>query len=178
MSRIIIKECSEFIKESKGNPLIRYLPTDGEHQRKVKVRKKKKNSSFDLLFNTVFSKHPDLRQRCIFANGLKGLKDVEPFIEEGTEPFYVFPINGFKFMYSSSVYYSSTQYKDTFDQIAEVIGESDAMETLSEVLKYDYVSEDLLKGIKQGCEIIIYGIPYFYAVRKSSVISYSTLFSL
>jgi len=103
---------------------------------------------------------------------------VEPYTEAGTEPFFIFPVNGFKFMYSPLVFHSSSQYRDAFEEIISAMGPEGAIETFSEVLKYDYVSADISKGLQQGCEIIVYGIPYFYAVRKDSVISYSTLFSL
>jgi hypothetical protein len=58
------------------------------------------------------------------------------------------------------------------------MGENAAIETFKEVLKYDYIGSNLIDGIGQGCEIIVYNVPYFFAIRTSSVNKYSTLFSL
>lgn len=171
----IIKECSDYLKESGGNPLIRLLPRAGTDFRKIKVRRKKSGSRFDTLFNNVFIDHPDLRQRCIFVNGLKGLnKSKDSTLDE----FYVFPIDGYDYIYSLKVRDSSTEYKETLEKFIGVLDENQAVGTFSEVLKYDYVSVNLTEGIKEGSEIILYGIPYYYVIRKSSVKSYSTLFSL
>lgn len=172
----IIRECSEFLKESNGNPLIRFLPKDGPDQRKIKVRKRKTDSKFENIFNTVFSQHPDLRQRSIFCNGVAGLN--ETAINSNVEPFYIFPIDGYKYIYSPNVYRSSVQYQETLDRFLEVMGEDAAVETFKEVLKYDYNSTNLKEGIQEGCEIIVYGVSHFFAIRTSAVNSYSTLFSL
>lgn len=174
----VIRECSNFLVESKGNPLIKYLPKNGPDQRKIKVRKGKKPSTFDNLFNNVFIDHPNLRQRCVFCNGVSGISKLEQSEDESLDCFYIFPVDGFEFIYSPIVFDSSIQYKDTLQKFIEVMGECDAIETFSEVLKYDYTSSDLIEGIQTGCEIIVYSIPYYYAIRKSSVQNYSTLFSL
>lgn len=175
-STIIIRECKEFLKASNGNPLIRFLPQPGTEYRKVKVRKRSRKSSVDDLFNTVFSEHPDLRQRCIFANGEKGEPAVKTYANSGTEAFYVFPIDGFRFMYSPRVTHSETEYAKLYEEVATM--HDNPTDLLAEMLKFDYTSDDLETAINNGCEIIIYGIPYFYAVKKSSILSYSTLFSL
>jgi hypothetical protein len=170
----IMKECSEFIKLSEGKPLVKYLPTDGPDNRKIKVRKKQTTSTFDKLFNNVFTSHPDLRQRCVFASGNLNESKYPP---ENQELFYIFPTDGYQFMYSPNVRNSSVQYKETLESFMDILGD-DAPTTFSEVLKYDYVTNNLVSGLDTGCEIIVYGVPYYYAIRKSSIKSYSTLFSL
>lgn len=171
----IIKECSDYLRESRGNPLVRLLPRAGTDFRKIKVRRKKSGTKFDVLFNSVFIDHPDLRQRCIFANGLKGLGKLN---DKTLDEFYVFPTDGYSYIYSLKVRDSSTEYKETLEKFIGVLEENQAIETFSEVLKYDYTSDNLIEGIEEGSEIILYGISYYYAIRKSSVKSYSTLFSL
>lgn len=173
----IIRECSEFLKESNGNPLIKYLPKQGSDIRKVKIRKQKTNSFFDNLFNNVFIDHPNLRQRCIFCRG-EGYHDFDDSDNPDYEAFYIFPIDGYRFIYSLNVINSSVQYKETWDKFINIMDKDDAIETFTEVLKYDYTSSNLIDGIKSGCEIILYGIPYYYAIRMNTVKNYSTLFSL
>jgi hypothetical protein len=171
----IMKECSEFIKLSEGKPLVKYLPSGGPDNQKIKVRKKQRESTFDKFFNGAFStSHPNMRQRCVFASGNLVPSKYPP---ANQDLFYIFPTNGFKFMYSTNVRDSSVQYKETLESFMDIFGD-EATDAFSEVLKYDYANNYLLGGIDSGCEIIIYSIPHYYAIRKSSIKSYSTLFSL
>lgn len=175
----IIRECSDFLKESNGQALIKFLPKKGQDSRKVKVRKRRKteNSSFDSSFNNVFITHKDLRQRSIFASG-QSSQNAQGFDDVLSEPFYIFPINGYKFIYSPDVFNSAVQYKEVLERFDRVLGKAEAIDVFSEVLKYDYLSTKLAEGIALGCEIIIYGIPHYYAIRKSTLTNYSSLFSL
>lgn len=171
----IVRECSDFLHDSKGHPLIKFLSKEGPDSRKIKVRKRKSSSNFDESFNKVFINHPDLRQRCVFANGERTFADPP---DDAHEAFYIFPVNGFQFIYSPNVLNSSVQYKDTLEMFVEVMGCVDAVAAFSEVLKYDYTSTKFAEGLSLGSEMILYGLPYYYAIRKSIINSYSTLFSL
>jgi len=169
----IVRECSDFLKSSSGNPLVRMLPKDGPAMRTVKIRQKKTATRFDEAFNTVFSDHPNVRQRCVFTNGVHTHSN-DPTLDE----FYIFPKDGFRFMYSTSVVDSSQQYGNVFDNLNEAMAPGNAIETISQILEFDYRSDNLLTGILTGCEIIIFGCPSYYAINRDSVKSYSTLFSL
>ena len=149
------------------------LPKDGPAERRVRVRKKKTMTPFDEAFNNVFIDHPNVRQRCIFANGSHAQSD-----DNKLEAFYIFPLDGFKFLYSTTVSNSADQYRAAFDNLCDVMGEEKAKETFGDVVSYDYKSDDLFSGLLCGCEIIIFGCPAFYAIHRDSVKSYSTLFSL
>jgi len=176
----IVRECSDFLRNSEGHPLVKFLATAGPDSRKIKVRKRKAASEFDESFNNVFINHPDLRQRCIFANGERGLSLVDNnFSAEGNlDAFYIFPVNGFQFIYSPHVFNSSIQYRETLERFLEVMGNVDAIMAFSEVLKYDYTSTKFAEGLSLGSEMILYGLQYYYAIRKSTINNYSTLFSL
>ncbi len=167
----IINECSIFLEQSDGLPLFRNLPSHYEDFRKVKLRlrKNKANDEFAKTFNEAFDQIPHLRQRAMFANGAKS------FIAESgeKEPFYVFPVDGFQFMYSPEVTNSNTDYMTAFDTILEQFrGDKELME---QVLKYTYTREQLNEGIQHGSEIILYNMPYCYAIRSSSISNYTTL---
>lgn len=159
----ILVECSTFLEMSGGLPLLKNLPCHYEDFRKVKMRmrKKKAKDDFAKTFNEAFDEIPHLRQRAMFANGPSSF-----LAESGErEPFYVFPTNGFKFMYSLEVTNSSTDYMKAFDTILEQFhGDNKLME---QVLKYTYTQEHLVEGIEHGSEIILYNMPYCYAIRKS-----------
>mgnify|MGYP003116425948 CR=1 FL=1 len=176
---IIHKECSDFLQFSNGTPLVKCLPTTGSDMRKVKVRKKNSFDSLDHIFNMVFSDHENIRQRCIFANTEKSLSSLQPVDNE--ETFYIFPKNGFLFKFNPNINRSSLEFQETIDKLIALVGETDAFSKMKDVVNYGYSSGDahsIEYALNSDCEIIIHGIPYFFAVRKSSVKSYSTLFSL
>ena len=157
----IVSECSQFIEESGGSPLFRALPTTYADMQKVKVRKKKTNAineSFDHAFNEY---HPQLRQRAIFTHGDVG----DIVLEHGTEPFFVYPIDGYKFMYSTNITNSSQQYQQVFESIIDTFGAANGPSTISDMLKFTYVHEHLCEGIASGAEIVLFNIPYYYAIR-------------
>jgi len=167
----IVSECAEFLIAAEGQPLLKNLPAQSEDFRKVKLRlrKNKARNEFAKTFNEAFNEIPQLRQRALFANG------PESFIAESgeKEPFYIFPTNGFKFMYSLEVSNSNTDYMDAFDTILEQFHHDTQL--MEQVLKYTYTRENLAEGIQRGSEIIVYNIPYCYAIRESSVPSYEDL---
>ena len=174
----IIKECSDYLRESNGNALCRFLPKRGSDFRKVKVRRKRAETDFDQYFNETFINHPDIRQRCIFANGLNSIDSLTEAQDPELDKFYIFPVDGYKFIYSPEVINSYLAYSDTFETLVNLMGEKAATSKFHKILEYNYTSENLVKGIKSGSEIILYGVPHYYAIRCSSVKSYSTLFSL
>jgi hypothetical protein len=174
----IIKECSQFIKESQGKPLVKFLPAKGSDSRRIKVRWKKSDSRFNELFNSVFSEQSDLRNRCILSHGKTSLAFLPESNDSELAAFYVLPINGYQYLYSSSIFDSKDTFSGTLSRLYEQMGAEQAESMFTDILKFNYTSENLAEGIDHGCEIIIYGIPYYYAIRTSTVKSYSTLFSL
>ncbi len=164
------RECSEFLEISQGVPLLKSLPKARDGFLKVKVRQKKRTDDFAKAFNDAFSEtKPLLLQRSVFAHGESAFV---PSNDPNTEPFYIFPINGFRFMYNQHTT-SNLSYRDTLQKIESAIKKETALELFRDILKNDYVFDNLPVGISSGCEIIIYGIPYYYAVRKSLIDDYS-----
>ena len=164
-------ECSIFLEESNNKPLIKNLSIYNDGFKKIKVRKKKQQDIFTKAFNIAFPEHKDIFQRSIFANGDNA---VMPIINN-VEPFYIFPIDGYKFMYNIQVKNSSIEYKESIDNILKNINVSAAIEIFSDIIRKSYNNIDLEHGINSDAEIIIYGIPYYYAIRKSLVDHYVKL---
>jgi len=165
----IEKECSIFLKESNGYPLLKNLPTNNDGFRKVKVRKKK-NVSDNLtnVFNETFKDYNDLLQRAIFAYTIISF---DPSEDLEYEPFYIFPINGYKFLYAEGVVNTTESYKNTLDKLLETYGEN-GIKTFQELLKYQYSFTKLGDALNSYSEIIIYDIPYYYAIRYSLIEDY------
>ena len=163
-------ECSEFLLASGGQPLLKNLPSYRDGFIKVKVRHQRKRNSdaFTENFNHAFAdERSRLLQRSVFAHGEASFV---PSTTPDLEPFYIFPVDGFRFMYNP-VAASTSQYKDTFDKLLTNVGDS-APELFQKLLQYDYVFDKLSEGITGGSEIIFYGIPYYFALRKTIIDDY------
>ncbi len=174
---IIAERCPDFVRESDAMPLLKNLPSEyGDfHKVKVRLRKNRKQDTPDFAerFNRAFSDSvQNLRERAVFGNGQTSFKESE---DPEQEPFFIFPIDGYEFMYSREVENSSTNYKTAFDAILEQVEIGEAENIIDEMLKFSYTSEDLAEGIGSGSEIIIYNIPYFYAIRADTVDNYEDL---
>lgn len=166
----ISKECGLFLTESEGKPLIKALPKHNDGFRRVKIRKKKIKEEFERTFNdSFFTEYDDIRNRALFVNGTQPIND-------GTELFYVFPTDGYRFMYSPTVFDSTELYKDTFDKLIQTAGRNDGMNIFTEILHLSYTYDNLVEGIDSGCEIIIYDVSHYYAIRKSLISNYDEWF--
>lgn len=165
--------CSQFLTDSVGSPLYRSLPTSYSNFHKVKVRAKKSASSLvGQVFNKAFeSDYTNITQRAVF------LHPSPRFMTESTEPFYVFPINGFKFLYSKEVRDSSCDHDHVINTIFEEFTDGSATDIASDLLKLSYTGTNLIEGISADAEIVVYGIPYFYAIRTSIYPDYQRLLS-
>lgn len=172
--QILKTSCSQFLRESRGLPLLKNLPSSYKDFHKVKVRKRKGESGeFADTFNEAFeTQHPGIRNRAIFANGIASFNPSESLEHE---PFYIFLIDGYKFIYSREVMNSGEEYKQVFHTLFEQFGEERGNEVLTDLLRFTYTSTNLYEGIDSGSEIIVYGIPYFYAIRTSTIKDYSEL---
>ena len=162
----LLAECSEFVDQSHGHPLRKFLPSSYDDVHRVKVRKRRNKDEFNESFNQAFDEEThEIRQRAVFVNGVRNL-------EEGHESFFIFPPNGFKFLYCTEVMNSSNEYQSVYESMLDV----DDGDTFKELLKFTYRSDNLVEGLEAEAEIIIYNIPYFYAVRES-VHSYDEVLS-
>ena len=121
------------------------------------MRKKRNPDAFSNAFNEAFyDQYPSLRQRSVIVNSEKG---------KGKEPFYVFPSDGYKFMYSPTITNSNNQYGETFTDITKSLSENTGKEIFQDILTYAYVSDSLEKAIVESAEIIVYNIPFFFVVN-------------
>jgi len=169
---VIKSKCSQFLSEAGDFPLIKQLPQTYMDLQKVKVRKRKKKHSnkFTNTFNVAFKDQiNNLRERAIFANSAE--------VNTGlVESFYIFPVDGYKYLFSKEVKNSTKCYNAVFESILDQLGDEQPSEDIfTELLKFNYVSEDLTDGIEAGAEIIIHSIPYYYALRESTVDAYTNL---
>lgn len=157
-------DCSTFLCESKGLPLFRQLPSSYADFHRVKVRlQKRKDGVYDVFERAFGRDYNNIRQRAVFAS-----TSTSPVTEQ-TEPFYVFPTNGYRFLYSKEVTDSDANYRNVIDKLVSELGNlNEATDIVTDLLKYTYSSSKLYEGMVSGAEVIFYGIPYYYAVRATA----------
>lgn len=169
--RIVTRDCSTFVEQSSALPLYKSLPSSYEDFHRVKVRLQKRKDGVSDVFEQAFGHtFSNIRQRAIFAS------PTLPQANETTEPFYVFPTNGYRFLYSKEVTDSSSEYKNVMETLVSNLGDlTEAKEIVTDLVKYTYSSVNLSEGMYSGAEVIFYGIPYYYAVRVSAFQTYTEL---
>lgn len=168
LPKTILKECKQFLEESEDKPLVRPLPMSGEGFRKIKVRKKNRYvHPFEQYFDKAFNeKYKEIRLRSMIVQTDSAARSCP----EGSELFFVFPIDGYKILYNQYI----NDYATYADTLQKLLSESTTVEGLiSQVFQFTYESNDLSKAIDSGAELLIYDIPYYYAIRASLVENYS-----
>ena len=156
-------ECSTFLIDSCGQPLYRLLPITYSDFQKVKVRHKQRTDIVGEVFNMAFD--TNIRARAVFASSR---------LPQGTapdlEPFLIFPIDGYRYLYSSEVTDSNYAYRQVMETlIGHMDNEVEAAGLTADILKTTYRQTGLADGISRGSEIILYNIPYYYAIRARSM---------
>lgn len=169
--RIILRDCSEFIRESSGLPLFKTLPDTYADFQRVKVRQHKRRDPVSHVFEQAFGEQfSNLRQRSVFATS------VIPNSSTPSTAFYVIPTNGYKYLYSKEVENSSNEYRDIIETVMRGMSSvNEATQIVTDLVKYTYTSTKLKEGISSGAEVILYGIPAYYAIRISACPDYTDL---
>lgn len=160
------EECFEFLNESNGNYLVKNLPKKYQGFARVKVRLGRTKNQFEENFNQAFeSRKKRLHQSGIFA--YPDITWLEPQSE--AEPFYIFPINGYQLIFNPVVKNSKNDYDFVDDMHI-------SQQIITDQLQISYQSGTLLEAMEHKCEIIIYGIPYYYAIRATLIDDYKQFF--
>lgn len=160
-----LASCTQFLKESEGLPLLKGLPTAAYSSfAKIKVRHRKQKGAFTETFNNALDVIK-LRQRAIFANS-----------PTQKYQYYIFPTNKYRFVYSEEVQDSGEEYKNVFESLLDKFDQNPekAIAITTDLLKYTYTDKNLAEGIQRKSEIIIYNVPFYYAV-KQSIVNYDNL---
>lgn len=166
---VLRTQCDEFLIQSHGDPLYKALPVTYNDFHRVKVRQQKSKDLISEAFNNAFkTEFYNIRQRAVFS-----LPTI-PQVDENTESFFIFPTNGFKFLYSKEVKNSSGDYQEVINTLVEQFDDpSTAIDLLTDIVKYTYTQDSLTEAISSNSEIILYGIPSYYAIKCSAVPSYN-----
>lgn len=158
----IKNECTEFIQKSNGMPLFKSLHSGRDAFIKVKARHRKvHDESFENAFNSAFQKQTNkMLSKAIFCN-------TNEIILPNHENYYVFPIDGYRILYSKNDKNTSKTYQAALSEILDMVAEQHAVSLLTTILSDDYTDENLSEALTNKKEILVYNIPYFYAIKCS-----------
>lgn len=159
----IKRNCQCFISEFGNAPLHRAFHRTTQNEVKVKVRHRKpSNMEWELYFNTHFSSQfNNIRQRAVFAYP-SAIPQTENY-----ETFFVFPIDGYSFTYSPTVYDSNLQYSELFSFITSNFEHEEAAKVFIDNIEHSYKNDAPQTAIGSNSEILVYGISHYFAVRTS-----------
>jgi hypothetical protein len=166
--RVIHSECSQFITESKGVPLVKSLDSQIGLFKRVKVRQRNRNNPIGSIFEeatNVFA----IRERSLIANGL-----ASDIVEEDCSEYFVFPLDGYSYIYSKDIQNSAEVYSRALENLKEAVG-TGAGEIAADLVKMSYKTGNLSEALKTGCEILIYDTPAFYAVSAEAFPNYTSI---
>lgn len=166
----IIKDCSQFLRQAKGSPLYINLPRSGDGFRKVKIRKKSKHKlPYEQYFDMAFmDQYKDLRLRSMIAH----TTETKP-TDASSETFYAFPVDGFQILYNQNIQ-NYAQYISRLREVITNTSTSEAETIVKNIFEYTYTRSSIEEAIASGGDILIYGIPYYYAIRKSLISDYKS----
>lgn len=162
----ILNECSEFLLRSECRPLYRPLQISGDGFRRVKIRKKASYAHrYDEYFDLAFKhKREDLRLRSLIAQ-----TQTTPVMDAALERFYVFPINGYKILYSQQI----KDYSEYLKLLESVLSDTDMADSiLKKLFQNAYQEDSIIDAMDTGSNILVYNIPYYYAIRESLIVDY------
>lgn len=162
--QLIRQCCSDFLVESQYQPVYKILPSSYGNWKRVKVRKQKKQTEITSTFNKAFeSIYDDIALRSVCSD--TNIVD----IPDDHSAYYIFPLNGFKYLYNTTV----TKYTQNLRETVGVLNDGCDDELVLDVLAYSYKNTQLTTGIRNNAEIIFYNIPAYYAVNTTSISNYS-----
>jgi len=181
MNRIIQRirdECGEYLSMAGPYPSIKRLSGDeASYHRKVKVRHKKNPTGvIRLLGKAMEHEARNIHMRCVSVNG----PDIKEALSknDASELYYIFPINGFRYLYNNRVD-TFEQYQKTLKALLEskTITRESAVQLVIDSMSYTYSKFDikLKEALKTSKEVIFYNMPYYYAVSVKKYPSYYTL---
>jgi len=152
MESVIADSCSTFIHESMGTPVFKLLPRK-EIYEKVKIRVKSQTIPNANVRDAAFNvKQFDNRSLEVFTTSAAS--------HDGMGLYYIFPVNGYKFIYNTKV----DDIVDSCKKLATILPDK---EIITEVLRYSYNHDNLLNGLEYANKIKFFNIPYFYAIKAS-----------
>lgn len=171
ISAMLRMNCDQFIEESQGLPLYKSLPSVYGSFKRVKVRFQKRKNLTSEVYEAAFGNGAGtFREKCVTAYGTSPNQS-DPNLSE----YYVFPINGFKFMYSKQVMDSTTAFEGVVNTLIDNLPLSEGAAIATDLLKYSYQQENLVEGIRSGAEIIIHSVSNYYVVNAALYPNYKLL---
>lgn len=152
----ITEHCSDFLEQC-SVPLYVNLRDVYPQVARVKVRKINRSPLLKEAMDSAFPDYYNISQRCVFARTT--LQTAPNRI-----PYYIFPINGYQYLYNKQV----AEHNNVISDLLGTLDETLVPQVASELMQATYCSDSIEEAAAYQSEVIIYGIPKFYAVRVNN----------
>ncbi len=172
MLKTLSTECKQYLNEMGDIRLLKLLPKAGEGFRRVKVRHKKDDSLLAKSFNLSKGDYSKFINRCVNCYNFS-LSSQDSSMEE----FYIFPPDDYKIIFNREIKNSKDELGNLLKILESQISADGCITTLAEMIKLTYSTPTLQDFQQSECEFLIYNVDYFYAIRKSLIPEYGTIFS-
>lgn len=161
ISAVLADFCSDFLSLNSG-PLYKTFPTPlGQSFKRVKVRQKKSHKFIDPIIETGVQ-IPNLSAKQVV---------VSPTTQTITpSTYYVFPINGFKFLYASR---PLKALEDAFDKLID-LNVDNSYEIAVNLVRTNFKSDSLATAMLAD-DIILYNMPFYFVAHTLSFPNYKQL---
>lgn len=153
---LLRSQCSQFLRES-SLPLIKTLPSTKAFY-KLKARYRKQDPIAENINNAL--QIPLLLEKSVVVNNAS----------DHLTKFYVFPINGYKFIYSDNIK-ESTQLFTMYN----IINNTELYANIIQDLTHNH---NINEAIQSNNQIMLYNIPYCYCVNSNAIESYKNLLKI
>lgn len=167
----ISSECSQYLAESDGLPLMKVLSSSYAIHQKIKVRYRHDN--IKILDEAFKQQCKNISQRAVFTYTAS-----PDHIAETDEPYYVFPTNGYRYVYDAGQFGTSKDYQIMVTALLERLeNQTQAYDIVADLLRYNCCSTQLRNGVSAGANIIIYSVPHYFAIKQSAYPNYAGLYT-
>jgi hypothetical protein len=158
---LLRNSCSEYLHESKGLPIFKQIPA-GITDSIARIKVRHKSNPINKYFGESVLQS---------SNGGKTIIESRSSPYPAGQNFWMFPINGYRYLYSPEV----QDYRSSIKHILEQTSDQDI---IREMVQEMHISTNLVEGIASATEILWYGISSYYAVDCSSFMDYNELLTL
>ena len=160
LSNIIRAECGEYLRLSEGLPLFKTLPSSYGAFKRVKVRFQKAKDPTSAVFEAAFGHNkPGFRERVVITY------PTPQEVLETHDLYYIFPVDGFRYMFSPMVRDSNVDIGGVVNTLIERLDFTEGSSLAADLLQYSYQNTNLVEGLRSEAEILLFDLPNFLAVR-------------
>lgn len=158
---VIAGNCSQYLESRPTVPLIKSIPNEFATDLFLKIKLRHKSpTEFDAIFNKALGKQK-FKERTVSVNSSDST-------QYGHQDFFILPPNGFNFLYSRNIKRSDELHLSVYNNLKDKCDEEMQISLFSDILRYNYKSDNLQEAAEAGVEVLIHGVQFVYAFNANA----------